>query len=90
MKNISISDALLVILIDSGIDLDGTNVLAQLHHAEDVVLDRNKAMLQTGNLNEFGGMTENGRRNAVHTKREESFVDACIDIAQRGPGGLFL
>lgn len=89
---ISITDALLVILIDSGISVDGTNILDSLHRAEDNVLEANKDSLLTGNLDEFGGLSENGRRNVLHTKRESEFVDRVIDEGMMyagGVGGLF-
>lgn len=87
INTISISDALLVGLIDSGKELDGTNILDALHRAEDIVLSVNRRELMVGNFKEFDSLTENGRRNILHSKRAASFVDTCVEVASRERNG---
>lgn len=91
MDTTTIHNALLVVLIDSGISLDGTNVLDLLHRAEDNVLIANYAEL-SGNFDQDGNITPNGRRNILHTERDSLYVDSLLVVAQaaRGTGSLFV
>jgi hypothetical protein len=86
----TIHDALLVVLIDSGRDLDGTNILELMKRGEDNVLAHNMGEW-SGNRDEYGSITVRGRKNILHNERDMDYVDALIAVtaaAVRG-GDLF-
>lgn len=89
MNTTTIHNALLVVLIDSGIEIDGTNVLDLLHRAEDHVLVANYAEFGA-TFDQDGNLTPNGRRNILHTERDSLYVDSLIVVAQAAVGARSL
>lgn len=86
----TIHNALLVVLIDSGRSLDGTNILDVVKRGEDNVIAHNMGEWG-GNRDEWGSVTPRGRRNILHSERDLDYVDALLAVtsAKIPSGDLF-
>jgi hypothetical protein len=88
MKFTTISDALIVTLVDSGVSFDGTNVLNLLRLAEARVIEANREVFG-GNVDGDGNITDRGRRNILHTARPVEQADQLLEVATLDFGPLF-